>query len=279
MRKFIFSTCAVLLVLLSSADAQAQVAFFYKEQPELALDNENVEIQINIEYAYSEGNYYYLVPKMCVRIKNKTDKMLYVDLGNSFLTVNDEGRSFYIPSSTATTEGNYSGTGISLGLINFGGGTSSYETTTKYAQRVLAIPPMSAKNLEPQQIFIAPMPEMAIYIDKDTGKPKCRKNHNKYPNKVPEGETWTFELDESPLRLFVMITCALNESCTETFTVRRGYYVDRSACYKDNATYGIPKLVEVYMGKKNQDELLKVFPEWHSWGKFFLVGVGLHTTY
>lgn len=279
MRKIIFGAVAALFMFLAPADMQAQVAFFYEEQPEMALDNENVEFQATVEYLYFEKSYHRLTPKMCVRVKNKTDKMLYIDLGSSFLTVNDEGRSFYIPSSSSTTEGRSSGAGINLGLVNFGGGTSSSETTTTFAQRVVAIPPMSAKNLEPQPIFIAPMPEMAIYIDKDSGLPKCRKSSKKFPNKVPEGETRTFGPDDSPLRFSTMITCAFDEGCTETFTLRRGFYVDRTACYDDNATYGYYKVVEVYTGQRDQDDLLKVFPEWHSWGGFFLVSVGLHTTY
>ncbi len=274
MRKFLFGAVAAFFIILAPSDTRAQIAYFYTEQPELNLDNDNVEMKISVAYAFKDGSSDQMIPKLCVRVKNKTDKMLYIDLGNSFMTMNDETRCYYIPSSSSTTEGKAVGVGVNVGLVNVGSVASSSHTTTTFAQRIIAVPPLSTKNLEQQPIFVAPMPDMAVYINRLNGLPEVFVNTKKH-NRVPEGESWTFGSDDSPLHLSAMITCSFDENCTDKFMLRRGCYVNRTACYKNFGIAGWG----VYTGAKKQDKLLKVFPEWHSWGDFFLLMVGFQDNY
>lgn len=275
MRSLILGVCAALFVILPPAAAQAQVAFFYKELPAIALDHEKVDIRISLEYdAESAKKQYFMNPMMCVRISNGSDKTLYLDLGNSFLTVNGESRCYYIPSSTSTTEGQSRGVGVNLGIIsgalagvNVGTTTSSSQTTTTFSQRVIAIPPMSAKRMEAQQLIIAPIPEIGLYCHPRLNNlPLCRPNAGKYP-RVPVGQTQTFDPFDTHIQFSVMVTGSFDEGLTDTFTLRRGYYVDRAACYKNGG------MMDVYEGKKSQEKLLDVFPEWNTWGDFFLIEV------
>ncbi len=272
MRKLLLCACAALLMLVAPAEVGAQVFFYYKDLPAMALDNESVGFQVSVKpdsYSYA--------PTMHVRIKNKTERTLYIDLGNTFLTVNDDSRSYYVPSSTATTEGRVSGASVNLGLVNVGGGVSSSETTTVFSQRVLAVPPMSSKNLEVQHIIVSPIPEMAIYcnpsrVENGMVIPRCQLDADRYP-RVPEGETWTFGPDdENTLTFSVMVTCSFEESCAETFTLRRGYYVDRTACYKDRPGMKFWDVKDpLTMTEKGRQMMSGVFPEWESWGDYFML--------
>ncbi len=264
----LLAVCAALFMTLAPVEVGAQVFFFYKDWPEMTLDNENVEL---ITYIENDGRFYEAC--MNVRIRNKSDRTIYIDLGNTFLTVNDESRCYYTPSSTSVTEGKSSGVGVNLGLVNVGGGTSSAQTTTTFTQRVIALPPMSAKNLELKQLIVAPVPEMAIFCDifENFISPRCQLDATQYP-RVPEGQTWTFGPDDNTLRFSVMVACSFDESCAEPFTLRHGYYVDRTACYKNRLGLKcwdakIPCMLSEYGLKV----LAEFFPEWDSWGDFFLL--------
>ncbi len=268
MKKFLFGAIAALFAVLTPADTQAQIAFFYKELPYTLACNENVEISVSFEYNAAHNKMMdALNPMLCLRVKNKSDKMLYIDLGNSFLTVNDEPRCYYTPSSTSTTEGRMSGAGVNLGLVSVGGGVSSSETTTTFSQRVVAVPPMSAKRLEPQQFLVAPIPAWGIHMyTASTGHdaPRCRLSGKEYQG-VHKGQTQTFDPYDSLVRFSALVTCSFDEGCTETFSLHRSYYIDRLACYR------LLEQQDVYEGRKKRDKLLAVFPEWDSWGDFFLL--------
>lgn len=105
-----------------------------------------------------------------VNVQNKTNKSIYLDLGNSFYIRMGEAVCYYIPSSTTTTHGVSSGGSVNLGAvagalgiggvantlangINVGGGSTNSTSSTTYSQRVMAIPPRSSVNLSPQYMY------------------------------------------------------------------------------------------------------------------------------
>ena len=109
------------------------------------------------------------VYKMVITVKNKTSKTIYIDLGNSFVTAKGEATSYYIPTAKTSTSGTSNGVGVNAGAVagaigiggalgtlangvTVGGGSMNQSSTTTFSQRVIAIPPMSAKSLEPQGI-------------------------------------------------------------------------------------------------------------------------------
>ncbi len=267
MRKFIIGACAALFMITVPAGTRAQVVFFYKELPEMTIINENVEIEAFVDMVGG----LVMNPVLNVKIKNKSDRTVYIDLGNTFISVNDESRSYYTPGSTSTTEGQSRGVGVNLGVIsgalagvNVGSTTSSSQTTTTFSQRVVAVPPMATKSLEKQQLIVAPIHQMGIYCD-NNGLPRCYPEGRNIP-RVPEGETWTFTASDDTVRFSAMVTCSFDESCAETFSVRCGYYVDRTACYKNWSLKAAMAYTE-----KGKPKLLKVFPEWDSWGPYFML--------
>ena len=202
------------------------------------LLNDEVKILLKTGDRYSSiekktefGQHGYSVnAEMQVTIQNTSNRTLYIDLGNSFFKRNGEASPYYIPSSTSSTTSNGNGASVNLGAVtgalgvggavgtlangvNVGGGSTQGTTNTVYAQRIIAIPPMSTKKLEPQQFF-------------PTG---CRlwqingENYYKfsravtYPKqKMNWGDTLNFTENESPLTFGIYITYSEDESCQTT---------------------------------------------------------------
>ena len=118
---------------------------------------------------YLEVKYFSVMafsPYFVTELENHTDKTLYVDLGNSFVMRNQESSPYYVPSVTSSMSSSTGGGSVNLGAVtgamgiggavgtlasgvNVGGSSTSGEVTTTYAQRVIAIPPMSVYRLSP----------------------------------------------------------------------------------------------------------------------------------
>lgn len=146
------------------------------------LANEDIEISVEKGFLYkknkttpavfkSECNFRFdLNPAIRFNVRNKGSKTLYLDLGNSFYVRFGQASCFYTPSSTTTTTSSSGGAGVNLGAVagaigiggaagtlasgvTVGGGSTSGTSSTTYAQRVVAVPPMSTIALTPQYIF------------------------------------------------------------------------------------------------------------------------------
>jgi len=129
------------------------------------LSNEDIEIELIWKEASNPWDNK-KSEKFCICIKNKTDKVIYIDKGNCF-NIDEKGESHsYYDITQQTTITNGSESGISLGLgsvanvlgiggaigtlaggIGAGGGNSSSLSTTYVVQRIIAIPPHGKKNL------------------------------------------------------------------------------------------------------------------------------------
>lgn len=128
------------------------------------VSNEDIEIEfvrkLATGYDYSDELLYF------ISIKNKTDKVLYIDKGNCFRVYNDGYSYCYFDASTQTTVNNGGASGASVNLgslagafgiggvigqvaggVNVGGGTSNSVSTTYASQRFIAIPPHGNKFL------------------------------------------------------------------------------------------------------------------------------------
>lgn len=102
-------------------------------------------------------------------VKNKTNKTIYLDLGNTFFIRGEQAVAYYIPTANSSTSGTNTSVGVNLGAVagamgvggtvgklangvNVGKGSSNYNTTVTYSQRVIAVPPMSKKDLDAMEI-------------------------------------------------------------------------------------------------------------------------------
>ena len=200
--------------------------------------------------------YYHIV------LKNKTDKTVYIDLGNTFFMRGSESSPYYVPSATSSTRGKEGSVGLNVGSVaqafgvggsagtiangvNVGGGVSSSTTTTTYAQRVVAVPPMSTKELEPQLIFPVGCENVynnwirAIKWDKNTVSASIKFGNKN--DKLKAGETRLFDENNSPINFGSFITYSFDENCTITNHLNAGFYIYEAIGY-GNASWGSANL-------------------------------------
>ena len=179
-----------------------------------------------------------------VKLKNKTSRTIYIDLGNTFITRGTEAAPYYTPTATSSTNGKNGGVGVNVGSVtgalgiggivggiangvNVGGGSSSSETTTTYSQRVVAIPPLSQKTLMDQ--FLFPIGSETLYnnnisnfiLDKKTSAIETSLAFEH----IERGQSMLFDENDSPIKFSSYITYSFNENCTETSNLQANMYI------------------------------------------------------
>ena len=177
----------------------------------------------------------YANPGIKLRVKNKSGKTLYLDLGNTFIMRKGVAMAYYVPSSTSTSNSSSSGMGVNLGAvagavgvggalgtlasgIGVGGSSTSATVNTTYSQRVISVPPMSVKELDVQLMF----PNVETYCDgfgiQDCGAPNfyflpefsfATKEGGYYNN----GETHNFSEETSPVKFGFFVSYSDEENC------------------------------------------------------------------
>ncbi|MBO4446757.1 MAG: hypothetical protein J5764_01375, partial [Bacteroidales bacterium] len=171
--------------------------------------------------------------KLKIYIRNKTNKLLYVDLGNSFFLRGSGSEVMYVPAATSSGTSSASGASVNLGSVNrsagLGGvtvGSTSVNTTTTtvYSQRIVSIPPRSEIEAGSFQLF----PE-----DKEAQFPgsvsiirgQVHLNLMK-PDQPTIGEERMIA-DENFVRFGAFLTYATDESQTEQRSVSAFFCLDR----------------------------------------------------
>lgn len=134
--------------LKNGASGRAVQKYHYK----FGFTKNSVLSSADLEIAFERGEWYPLYSnttpsfEYSIKITNKTDKPLYIDLSKSF-RINPDGssRTYYDGSKqTSVTNAGSTGIGIHLGHgISIGGGGTSATTTTYFNERFLVIPPHS----------------------------------------------------------------------------------------------------------------------------------------
>lgn len=147
----------------------------------------------NLEVGYSIRTTYYekfngrkvLDSEIYFTLKNVSDKIVYVDLANSFFRRGSVSSAFFANSSTTVTNGSQIGASVNAGVVadavgiggvvgdiangvNVGGCKSSSSSVTIYEQRVIAIAPFSEYKL-PECVFYQSAPFYKVDSDCNIG--------------------------------------------------------------------------------------------------------------
>ena len=233
----------------------------------------NVEMTVNSKYKAGESP----LPEIqmdevnyVVTIKNKTKNTIYLDLGNSFFIRGELSEPYYIPTASSSTTGVSNGVGINMGAVagamGIGGsvgklangitvsnGSSQYNTTTTYSQRVIAVPPMSSKKLEPK-VFI---PITAEHIDiapyfSNNIKMASRSRYGtslqyphlqNYGNPINIGAVRDYKEGEIPVKLGTFVTYSFTEDIQSPRTLHSIFDIRRIIGVPEHSslmTFGIP---------------------------------------
>lgn len=201
-------------------------------------------IDSNDKIAYMQQNYV-----LTVKIYNKTNKTMYIDLANTFITRGDEAQPYYVPTATTTTHGTTTATSVNVGAVagalgiggglgtlakgvNVGSGSSSSSTTIEYSQRVVAIPPQSAKSLEPQFLFVGGgkgMPLTSV-TDRSDNKYWMIYASTQYKG-LQVGDVIHWRKDDPSIKVSFRLSYAFDESCSSQNMMSVGFY--------SSETYGV----------------------------------------
>lgn len=158
-------------------------------------------------------------PAVRISLTNNTDKVMYVDLANSFITKGQTAEPYYIPSATTTSSTSTTGGAFNLGGITgalgvgglagslanattIGGNTGSTTSNVVFSQRIVSIPPHSSISLPYKSIeekFLA----VDFYNYFYTCVPSIKK--------INIGEEFLYEESNSPYKLSFFMTFAYDE--------------------------------------------------------------------
>ena len=200
-----------------------------------SIADSNVELSFKGSTLEYERWGYIIGSKLTVIVKNKSKNTIYVDLANTFIVRGDYSEPYYVPKANSTTEGTNSGAGVSFGAlglgVNVGQGTSQYNTSTIFSQRILAVPPLSSKELESKIIIPT---EGNEYGDKLTMKrirrhrssPGQREPHIYYDNlPTTVGESKQYQENDIPLKISTLLTYSEKEDASNPNTLNTNFYI------------------------------------------------------
>lgn len=235
---------------LETSNKSAKAGYFqldFCKDAVLADKNIEVELQTLIPDQASRGQFQTIMTNyvMAVSIRNKSDKMVYLDLANSFFIRGRNSEPYYVPTATSQTDGKTSGGSVNLGSvagamgiggsvgkiasgINVGGSSSSISTTITYSQRIISIPPMSSVSLGARQIFT---PDTKDSYDLKVASCTINKYYGVYTYlqdlKMTRGEERNWTEADSPMKLGTYITYSMDENLGQTSTVRTSLFAKR----------------------------------------------------
>lgn len=176
-----------------------------------------------------------------IKISNTSNKILYLDLGNSFITqFNGEAITMYTPSATTTTESKSGGVGVNLGAVssalgvggaagtlaqgvNVGGGKTTGTSTVTYSQRIIAIPAKSSKVLGHWHLFNENEEISLFKIKSIKYGGGIEKYLTSYKN-IYIGNKETYNEENTPLKLTATISYSYTEDCNSLLTLNSQLY-------------------------------------------------------
>ena len=252
------------------------VWYFLAKTTASITEDENVKIQYGIYTKYANTDYALgPYPTMRIKVTNKSNKIVFVDLGTSYLKKNDVASVIYTPTITSTMVGQSVGIGVNAGSIadavgiggmvgtaltgvNIGGSKGSSTTTTTYAQRFMSIPPKSSILLEDIPILTKnrekALGDLFYYKEIGIGK---QKNLWCLSNKFSDVESGKINEYTEDNTLFT-IGCYLNYSYSSDFKESQGI----------ETTYYVKMLIGSSMttfppGNNKEFNIMdKTFPQW-----------------
>lgn len=204
--------------------------------------------------------------KMVINLYNKTNKTIYIDLANSFVSTHGDAMAYYVPSATTVTTGSSTGVVANLGAVtaaagiggtigvlasgvSVGGESGSQKSTTTFSQRIVAIPPMSSKSLpamsieEGQELLENTLAAKYRLFNKiidqyvpyflEIGLLKEKKDKYTIPN-LSRGEKIDIPVDLDVIPLSAFLTYSLDENLTTTSSMKMDFCLRQIMGYDDH---------------------------------------------
>ena len=217
------------------------------------IANEDIEVGVTLGEMYQEKKvdvFYPLKvyekfyvdcsyePHICFSVKNKQNKTLYLDLGNTFYVSQGQPVCYYIPTATTTSSGSSGGGSLNLGAvagalgvggavgtlasgISVGGGSSKSTSTTTYSQRVIGIPPYATVQLSPKPLY------------PDKSYPVFNFSSDCEGGTMMVGDNYTYAEETSPLQMSLILAYSETENCERTKSAPINLYIRQLLGYHE----------------------------------------------
>ena len=225
------------------------------ERSVLSTEDITVEFRQEPYYLFKaiNGSKYYIKDRFYVQLYNKTDKTIYVDLGNTFRVMKD-GTSYvyYNSSQTMITSGSGSGVSANLGAIvgaigaggglatlangvSVGGGNTTSTTKTYSKERVIAIPAHGKTPIEKYEIARTKYDDVII---SEGEKLEYKYLKGEFP-KISKGECFYYNENDSPYHVDYMITYSKDIKFETSYVVKASVYMRELIGASINVSFSI----------------------------------------
>lgn len=219
--------------ILFTDDIRVDISFGY--MPEAQFHKFSNANKKNLK---SFMNYSCLYLAFEIKISNTSNKTVYLDLGNSFVTqFNGEAITMYAPSATTTTESKSGGVGVNLGAVssalgvggaagtlaqgvNVGGGKTTGTSTVTYSQRIIAIPAKSSKVLGHWNLFKIDDKISFFHYCKPVWANDVLRSYKNITVRNKE----SYNEENTPLKLTATISYSHTEDCSSLLTLNSQLY-------------------------------------------------------
>ena len=213
---------------------------------------------------------------MRIMVTNKSNKIIYIDLGTSFIKKNNVASVIYTPTVTSSMIGQSFGTSINMGAvaksigiggfvgtamgeINIGSGVSSSTTTSTYAQRFISIPPNSAVFLEDIPILTTgsekALGDIFYYREVGMGKYKWTACLSPKFSDVESGKIIDFSEDNTMFTIGGFLNYSFTDDFKEAKSIETTYYVKKIVGSSWGYKFGTVSDMEFSI-------MDKTFPQW-----------------
>lgn len=235
------------------------------------------DVEISLEWNNAWNDYISSWHQYRIRVKNKTNQILYIDLANTFKTYvlfdgSTNSEAWYDSTIYGTTDN--SGSGLSLGLgsvanvLGIGGfvgtiangigvnsGKGNGASASYQMERILAIPPHSSKYLpshrgkKDKYIYTYDEDLNLYYPDKSFKNELALKKY----------ELRQYGYDESPLKRSYYITYSTKADFSNYYVLpiylyTRAFYGDFGDIYHEQSKYGIKDIDCFYYSEIRKSE-------------------------
>ena len=205
---------------------------------DVAIEFRQEPYEVSVEGGLLNSRSLGLQVKFFVQVCNKTDQIIYVDLGSSFRVMKDgSSKVYYDNSQTSINKGRGSGASVNMGAIagavgvggalgtlangvNVGGGNSSTVSKIYAKQQIIAIPPHGKVPLEKYQVeWISNSKSEVIYEGE-------RLYYKSKKEEMPmQGEKFFYSESESPYHADYVITYSKDAEFVMPYVVKASVYM------------------------------------------------------
>lgn len=254
--------------------------------------NEDISVTAKLGYLCKEGktwNFYTTTfygrdNAVKFTVKNNTDNTIYLDLGNTFYTMLGTPACYYVPSSTINTSVSSSGGAVNIGAgISLGGASTNSSTSVAYSQRVVAIPPMATRELEPMFMFNLDGSYLGSKVYgmimnnqfSGYGSREWVMNLDK-DQKLQETQKFSYTAETSPITFSFMVSYSMTEDCTATKSLTLNYFLKDIVAYKSASSMSINQVPRVQLqGSVSSQAILRTRCRIHYEKSYYFVLPGM----